>query len=71
MNSRSRGTTEVGPTNDERSDMQTPTNYEINQEVDIIVAERSELGFKAIIEGKHWGMIFSSDVYRILIRKNH
>ena len=42
---------------------QTPANYAKNQEVDIIIAERSELGFKAIIEGKHWGMIFLSDAF--------
>jgi predicted RNA-binding protein (virulence factor B family) len=41
----------------------TPANYEKNQEVEIIIAERSELGFKAIIEGQHWGMIFPSDVF--------
>ncbi|MCY9843266.1 S1 RNA-binding domain-containing protein [Vibrio caribbeanicus] len=42
---------------------QTPANYAKNQKVDIIIAERSELGFKAIIEGKHWGMIFLSDAF--------
>ncbi|NLS12542.1 GntR family transcriptional regulator [Vibrio sp. SM6] len=40
----------------------TPANYTINQEVDLLIAERSELGFKAIINGAHWGMIFPSDV---------
>ena len=41
----------------------TPANYEKNQQVDLIIAERSDLGFKAIVEGQHWGMIFSSDVF--------
>ncbi|MBR9875252.1 S1-like domain-containing RNA-binding protein [Vibrio sp. J1-1] len=41
----------------------TPANYEINQQVDLIIAERSQLGYKAIVNGKHWGMIFPSDVF--------
>lgn len=41
----------------------TPANYKKNQQVDLIIAERSELGFKAIVNGQHWGMIFSSDVF--------
>ncbi|WED23156.1 S1-like domain-containing RNA-binding protein [Vibrio sp. JC009] len=41
----------------------TPANYTKNQQVDLIVAERSDLGYKAIINGAHWGMIFSSDVF--------
>ncbi|EGR2183885.1 GntR family transcriptional regulator [Vibrio parahaemolyticus] len=41
----------------------TPANYEVNEEVDLIIAERSQLGYKAIVNGKHWGMIFPSDVF--------
>ncbi|ELI5381017.1 TPA: S1-like domain-containing RNA-binding protein [Vibrio parahaemolyticus] len=41
----------------------TPSNYEVNEEVDLIIAERSQLGYKAIVNGKHWGMIFPSDVF--------
>ncbi|EKO3794171.1 MULTISPECIES: S1 RNA-binding domain-containing protein [Vibrio] len=41
----------------------TPAHYKVNQPVDLIIAERSELGFKAIINGAHWGMIFPSDVF--------
>ncbi len=41
----------------------TPANYEINQQVDLIIAERSQLGYKAIVNGEHWGMIFPSDVF--------
>jgi predicted RNA-binding protein (virulence factor B family) len=41
----------------------TPANYTINQEVELLIAERSSLGFKAIINGAHWGMIFPSDVF--------
>ncbi|EJL3958292.1 GntR family transcriptional regulator [Vibrio parahaemolyticus] len=41
----------------------TPANYEVNEEVDLIIAERSQLGYKVIVNGKHWGMIFPSDVF--------
>ncbi|CAH0539762.1 CvfB family protein [Vibrio marisflavi] len=41
----------------------TPASYAKNQQVELIIAERSELGFKAIVNGQHWGMIFSSDVF--------
>ncbi|EPZ9277839.1 TPA: S1 RNA-binding domain-containing protein [Vibrio parahaemolyticus] len=41
----------------------TPANYEVNEEVELIIAERSQLGYKAIVNGKHWGMIFPSDVF--------
>lgn len=41
----------------------TPAKYAQNEQVDLIIAERSDLGFKAIINGLHWGMIFPSDVF--------
>ncbi|WP_275724363.1 S1 RNA-binding domain-containing protein [Vibrio furnissii] len=41
----------------------TPAKYAQNEQVDLIIAERSDLGFKAIINGQHWGMIFPSDVF--------
>lgn len=41
----------------------TPANYEINQQVELLIAERTDLGFKAIINGEHWGVIFKSDVF--------
>jgi predicted RNA-binding protein (virulence factor B family) len=41
----------------------TPANYTINQTVDLLIAEHSSLGYKAIINGEHWGMIFPSDVF--------
>ncbi|MGY2575950.1 CvfB family protein [Vibrio sp. C8] len=41
----------------------SPANYTKNQQVDLIIAERSDLGFKAIVNGEHWGMIFPSEVF--------
>ncbi|MCW8333762.1 CvfB family protein [Vibrio paucivorans] len=44
----------------------TPANYKQNQQVDLIIAEKSDLGYKAIVNGTHWGMIFPSDVFGML-----
>ncbi len=41
----------------------TPAHYKPNDQVELLIAEHSELGFKAIINGAHWGMIFNSDVF--------
>lgn len=41
----------------------TPANYQQNQQVDLLIAERSDLGYKAIINSQHWGVIFKSDVF--------
>lgn len=41
----------------------TPAKYTKNQQVELLIAERSDLGYKAIINGEHWGMIFQSDVF--------
>ncbi|MDA9556077.1 S1-like domain-containing RNA-binding protein [Vibrio sp.] len=41
----------------------TKPDYQTNEMVDLIIAERSDLGFKAIVNEQHWGMIFPSDVF--------
>ncbi|MDP5253323.1 MULTISPECIES: S1 RNA-binding domain-containing protein [unclassified Vibrio] len=41
----------------------TPAQYAVNQQVELLVAEKSELGLKVIINQSHWGMLFSSDVF--------
>ncbi len=40
-----------------------PANFTHNQQVNLIIAEKSDLGYKAIINGTHWGMIFPSEVF--------
>jgi len=44
---------------------QTP-DYEHNQEVDLIVAEETEIGYKVIINHLHWGLLYYNEVYRRL-----
>lgn len=41
----------------------TPARYKKGEQVNMMVGERSDLGFKVIIENAHWGMLFSSDVF--------
>ncbi len=44
----------------------TPPNYQIGEEVDLLIAERSDLGFKAIINHAHWGVIYANEVFKPL-----
>lgn len=36
--------------------------YQPGQEVDLLVAEQTPLGFKAVVENRFWGMLFRSDI---------
>jgi predicted RNA-binding protein (virulence factor B family) len=44
----------------------TPAPYKNGQAVDLLVAEQTPMGFKAIIEGKHWGLIHHNEVFKFL-----
>ncbi|WP_190808536.1 S1 RNA-binding domain-containing protein [Flagellimonas sp. S3867] len=39
-------------------------NYEIHQEVDVLVCRRTPLGWEVIIENKNKGLIFETDVFK-------
>lgn len=43
-----------------------PADYQVGQEVDLLVVERTDLGFKAIIDGKHWGLIHKNEVFKFV-----
>lgn len=43
-----------------------PASYISGQAVDLLVAEQTPMGFKAIIEGKHWGLIHQNEVFKFL-----
>ncbi|MGE8408651.1 MAG: S1 RNA-binding domain-containing protein [Pseudomonas sp.] len=45
---------------------QTPANYRVGQQVDLLVAEQTPMGFKAIINNKHWGLIHKNEVFKFL-----
>jgi len=41
-----------------------PHNYEKGQQVDLIIEEHTHIGYKAIINGQHWGVIYDDDVFK-------
>ncbi len=43
-----------------------PADYEQGEQVDLIIAGKTDLGFKAIINHQHWGLIFQSDIFKPL-----
>ncbi|WP_413111643.1 S1 RNA-binding domain-containing protein [Thaumasiovibrio sp. DFM-14] len=42
---------------------QTPANYKRGEQVEIQIAEITDLGFKAIINHEHWGLIFKTETF--------
>ena len=40
--------------------------YKPNQKVDLIIASRTDLGFKAIVNGTHWGVLYPEEVFQKL-----
>lgn len=49
----------------------TPPNYTYNQEVDILVASETDLGYRVIINNLHWGLIYRNEVFRRLELGEH
>jgi len=43
-----------------------PPHYEHNQEVDLMVVEETEIGYKVIINNLHWGLLYHNEVFRSL-----
>lgn len=44
----------------------TQVRYETGQEVDLLVVEKTDMGFKAIINNEHWGLIHNNEVFKFL-----
>lgn len=44
----------------------TPPDYRAGQQVELLIYGRTDLGFQAIIEGRHSGLLFGSEVFRPL-----
>ncbi|KTC32917.1 MAG: S1 RNA-binding domain-containing protein [Pseudomonas sp.] len=43
-----------------------PANYQAGQVVDLLVVESTDMGFKAIINNQHWGLIHKNEVFKFL-----
>ena len=44
----------------------TPADYAYNQEVDLLVADETDIGYRVIINNLHWGMVYYNEVFRRL-----
>ena len=44
----------------------TPPEYEQGQEVELIIAYKTDLGYKAIINGEHSGMLYNNQIFTTL-----
>jgi hypothetical protein len=40
-----------------------PAHYKVGEKVELLIAEQTDIGFKAIINDKHWGVLFTSEVF--------
>lgn len=45
---------------------QVPATYKVGQAVDLLVADATDMGFKAIINGKHWGLIHKNELFKFV-----
>lgn len=48
-----------------------PPLYEPNQEINLLVADETEIGYKVIINNQHWGMVYHNEVFRRLEKGEH
>ncbi|MDO4755824.1 MAG: S1-like domain-containing RNA-binding protein [Parabacteroides sp.] len=44
----------------------TIPDYSFNQEVDLLVADETEIGYKVIINNSHWGLIYHNEIFQRL-----
>jgi uncharacterized protein len=45
-----------------------PPDYKEGQEVDLIICNETDLGYKAIVNKLHWGMLYKSEIFQTLER---
>ncbi|MGZ9898093.1 CvfB family protein [Shewanella gaetbuli] len=43
-----------------------PANYVVGQEVNLIIGGTTDLGYKAIVNNQHWGVIYENEVFQKL-----
>lgn len=44
----------------------TPPRYKVGDAVGLLVVEKTDMGFKAIINNQHWGLIHKNEVFKFL-----
>lgn len=45
-----------------------PGNFHAGQEVKLLICNQTDIGYKAIINGTHWGVLYSNEVFQSLKR---
>lgn len=43
-----------------------PVQYETGQEVDVLIARKSDLGYNVIVDNLYWGLVYRNEVFRPL-----
>lgn len=43
-----------------------PVHYQVGETVDLVIAEQTDIGYKAIINGAHWGILYKNEVFQTL-----
>jgi len=44
----------------------TPGNFHAAQKVELLICNQTDIGYKAIINGTHWGVLYSNEVFQPL-----
>ena len=39
-------------------------DFEVGQKVSLIIADKTELGFKAIVDNTHWGLLYQNELFQ-------
>ncbi len=42
----------------------TPAQYHMGQEVSLLFAQKTDLGYKAIVNNQHWGVLHTQDIFK-------
>ena len=45
-----------------------PANYKTGEKVQLLICDKTDLGFKAIVNSRHWGILFYNEVFQPLDR---
>lgn len=45
----------------------TPAEYKMGDEVQLLIADETELGYKAIVNDEHWGMLYKNQIFKPLV----
>lgn len=41
-----------------------PAQYQAGEKVELVIAAKTDLGFKAIINNQHWGLLYDNEIFR-------